>query len=516
DGDGLSDFREFENTTNPVVADPDADGLNDLEEVDGLKNPYTGFVAGSLPGDPTDPNDADSDNDGIPDGEEVMAGVDGFATNPNEADTDGDLLDDLYEVTNNLLGGLNPLSAVDGEPVQDLDGDGLDNLEEYNGNPRTRADKADTDDDGYSDFAEDSSGIWSSVNATGTHPLNTDTDGDGIDDGKENPDLATSNPPLQYKSDPNLSDTDSDLYADGIEVTAGSNPADAGSTPTGIPFRNTGFDGALGWTNKGGTTLQTGTELLAGAGSYARIDMATFENGVVLPFPNPAAKVFCSVDFRVEGSFGGGTGLANFNSGGTATTSSSPATHCIVRLFEADGSIQAFNGTTFLSVVAAGGIVSGTTYTVQIDHDLPGLTYGVRVYNRDSGTLIGSISGVPTRPTSNPFADPMHFTVGTQAISANWDLSLDNMSVSLFPITVPLTVAPRITSTGFDALGRFVIDFTGLPSTTYEVTRSINLQSFVPLSTPLLVSTNSEGVGQAMVPASEATSPAAFFRMEEQ
>ncbi|MDX9703081.1 MAG: hypothetical protein RBU23_08575 [Candidatus Auribacterota bacterium] len=41
----------------------------------------------------------DSDNDGIPDAEEVIHGVDGYITDPFSADTDGDLLSDLEEVT---------------------------------------------------------------------------------------------------------------------------------------------------------------------------------------------------------------------------------------------------------------------------------------------------------------------------------------------------------------------------------------------------------------------------------
>ncbi|MCF6284367.1 MAG: right-handed parallel beta-helix repeat-containing protein, partial [Candidatus Hydrogenedentes bacterium] len=68
-----------------LVTDTDGDGLSDCEEM----------------GAGTDPNNADSDDDGMPDGFEVMFG-------------------------------LNPLSAVGAlDSLEDLDGDGLSNLEEF-------------------------------------------------------------------------------------------------------------------------------------------------------------------------------------------------------------------------------------------------------------------------------------------------------------------------------------------------------------------------------------------------
>lgn len=287
------------------------------------------------------------------------------------------------------------------------------------------------------------------------------------------------------------------------------------SSPPTPTTAATGFSSNSGWTNSGGTTLETGTELLAGSGQHARIDMAAFNNGVILTHANPAATIFCSIDFRIDGTFGNGTALANFNSGGSATTASDSATHCIVRLVEADGSIQAFNGTSFLGVVPPGGIVSGTTYTVQIDHNIPGQTYAVRVYNRDTGTLIGAISGVATRGTASPWADPLHFTAGTQATSTAWDLLVDNMSVSSSPAIVLQSVDPRIISSGFDGSAQFVIHFTGAPASHYELTRSLDLKTFVPLGTPLIVTTGASGGGQAVVPVEELSDPAAFFRLEE-
>jgi len=57
---------------------------------------------------------ADTDGDGINDGEELEPGADGYVTNPASRDTDGDRLTDGYETAR----GLNPLS-------NDTDGDGI-------------------------------------------------------------------------------------------------------------------------------------------------------------------------------------------------------------------------------------------------------------------------------------------------------------------------------------------------------------------------------------------------------
>ena len=85
DGDGIPDGQE----------DSDADGLNDADEV----NTHG-----------TDPLNADSDGDGFIDGDEVNT----HGTDPLSADTDGDGLPDGVEVAN----GTDPLA-------EDSDGDGL-------------------------------------------------------------------------------------------------------------------------------------------------------------------------------------------------------------------------------------------------------------------------------------------------------------------------------------------------------------------------------------------------------
>ena len=111
DGDGLTDYSE-DNVygTDKNNADSDADGLSDGEEVD----------LG------TDPNDADSDDDGITDGEEVNT----HSTDPTDSDSDADGLSDGEEVdlgtdpNDDDSDGDGVLDGADETPLGGDDGDG--------------------------------------------------------------------------------------------------------------------------------------------------------------------------------------------------------------------------------------------------------------------------------------------------------------------------------------------------------------------------------------------------------
>jgi arylsulfatase A len=94
--DGLTNLQEYQEGTDPQDSDTDNDGINDGDEVNGTLNPWTAGVKGAPPGDPTNPNNLDSDGDTLNDGTEISLG-----TNPNElppnsgytspfVDTDGD------------------------------------------------------------------------------------------------------------------------------------------------------------------------------------------------------------------------------------------------------------------------------------------------------------------------------------------------------------------------------------------------------------------------------------------
>lgn len=169
--------------TSPVVADSDADGLDDGQEI-------------SLGTSPTSP---DSDGDGLSDGVEISIG-----TNPRSADADGDGLKDGWEVEH----GLNPLvSSGDDGAGGDVDGDGLTNAQEQRRGTDPWND--DTDGDGLADGVE--------VNAHGTSPLLADTDADGLTDSYE----------IGLGLDPKDSDSDGDGMPDGWEVGNGLDPLSA-------------------------------------------------------------------------------------------------------------------------------------------------------------------------------------------------------------------------------------------------------------------------------------------------
>lgn len=115
---------------------------------------------------------ADTDGDGLPDGIEEYVGSD-----PNNIDTDDDGLNDYYEVfvtfTDSTKADSDENGVNDGD--EDFDDDGLTNLEEFLTN--TYPYSNDSDNDGLSDGDE--------VKKYGTDPLVADTDGDGLEDGDE-------------------------------------------------------------------------------------------------------------------------------------------------------------------------------------------------------------------------------------------------------------------------------------------------------------------------------------------
>lgn len=109
DGDGLTGLQEFEAMTNPLLADTDNDGLLDGEEVNSNKSSAL---------------KADSDGDGLLDGVEVKTHL----TDPGKVDSDEDGLTDAEEVA----AGLNPVNGADA--LQDSDGDGFSNIHEVRAN----------------------------------------------------------------------------------------------------------------------------------------------------------------------------------------------------------------------------------------------------------------------------------------------------------------------------------------------------------------------------------------------
>jgi len=177
DKDGLTNGQERRFGTNPNNPDTDNDGLSDGDEIRKYK---------------TNPLRADTDGDGLTDGDEVNK----YHTDSNRYDTDGDGLSDGDEVLKYHTDPLKP----------DTDGDGLtdgDEVLRYHTDPL----KMDTDGDGLSDSDE--------VKTYRTDPINPDSDGDGIVDGEE---------VLKYHTNPMKADTDGGGLIDGAEIIRGTDP----------------------------------------------------------------------------------------------------------------------------------------------------------------------------------------------------------------------------------------------------------------------------------------------------
>jgi hypothetical protein len=181
DGDGVSNIEEaLTFGTSPLMADTDGDGLDDGDEI----------------GIGSDPLNGDTDADGLTDGDEAFI----YGTDPTDEDSDADGFTDGEEVLNFLT---NPLSS-------DTDADGLGDFEEvvsYFTSPTI----ADTDADGLTDGEE--------VIITLTDPLSADSDADGLSDGDE---------ALVHLTDPLASDSDGGGEGDGAEIGAGRDPLNPG------------------------------------------------------------------------------------------------------------------------------------------------------------------------------------------------------------------------------------------------------------------------------------------------
>jgi hypothetical protein len=223
DGDGLTDAEENALGTDPNDPDSDDDGLSDGAEVNDYgTDPLNSDTDGDTLSDDdeinlygTDPTLKDTDGDTLSDGDEINL----YGTDPTLKDTDGDTLNDGDEIT---LYGSDPT-------VKDSDGDQLDDGDEinlYGSDPTLK----DTDNDKLDDGDE--------ITKYGSDPTLKDTDGDKLDDGDE---------VTLYGSDPSLKDTDGDTLHDGDEVIL------YGSDPT---LKDTDGDGL----NDGDEAIRYGTD----------------------------------------------------------------------------------------------------------------------------------------------------------------------------------------------------------------------------------------------------------------
>jgi hypothetical protein len=182
-------------TSIPTFTDQDGDGLSDDAER------FTG----------TDPADADTDDDGVPDGQEGCSNLEACPDPAWSADSDGDGL-------------MNALDA-------DADNDGL-----YDGTELGLGCAGQGTDAARGFCVPDAD-----EGKTKTNPLNRDTDGGGASDGSEDANLnglidsgETYPTPLGAADDSSVADADMDGLGDALEKTLGSNPNDPDSDDDGL------------------------------------------------------------------------------------------------------------------------------------------------------------------------------------------------------------------------------------------------------------------------------------------
>jgi len=211
-------------TTDPLDADTDDGGAKDGSEDLNHNGAQDAGETDPTAGHGADDHDLqDDDKDGLTNGEEKAIGSD-----PNDADTDDDGVKDGDEAN----------------PSDDSDGDGLINVRD-----------PDSDNDGLADGTEMGFGCDDpatdkqkgfcvpdgDAGASTTSPIDPDTDHGGVKDGNEDQNLngvkdaGETDPTAGHGADDGtLQDSDGDGLSDGLEATVGTDPHDADSDDDGV------------------------------------------------------------------------------------------------------------------------------------------------------------------------------------------------------------------------------------------------------------------------------------------
>ena len=523
DGDGLTDTDEYEiflGTSgiygqyvdiDPTEADSDGDGLDDREELEPGYELATNFRP------QTDPTLADTDSDGLSDLVETndfsYDGPSDTGTDPVFADTDLDGLEDGFEVEN-----APPYDPTVDNSFDDFDGDGLNTFDEvFYGSSVLLVD---TDSDNLDDFEE----VFPSSSRPATNPAEPDTDFDGLTDEQET-NTGFFGGVNDQGTDPTFQDWDGDGARDGYEVASGTDPFDAASIPA-VPA---GFSVVQITTDasSGISTSKTYTHKVSGGG-------AASVNGV---------------DFDI---LTGGVTPANFiwdtNNSNNERNSLGPITNGDWDPVSGGVTEEGLQG--LLGGFTYTGVGEGSSQVFTLSGLTPGQDYEFRVYIRLWGrasprnidltfTNGGQIETpfmalLEDRPdillgnTNDNSAYYLSFAYTAESteleveamIPMGADTSTDSFHMYGMTNEVVGAVAadlPVVTNVSRNGSGQIVIDFLGLPSVGYNVTKSSDLQSaFVPLSTPLSITTDAGGVGQAIIPTSESSETSEFYRIEDQ
>ena len=178
---------------------------------------------------------ADDDSDGMPNIDELIAGVDPFV-----ADTDGDGVADGSDAFPSVAA---EWADTDGDGIgdnvdDDMDGDGLSNDDERSlgTNPKLFDSDADGTGDGDDNCPLNANDAQADSDGDGIGDIcENDTDGDGLSDADE----------ARYGSNPLVFDTDGDGLGDGADVAAGGDPLDPDTDDDGIGDLNDNCAGAV-------------------------------------------------------------------------------------------------------------------------------------------------------------------------------------------------------------------------------------------------------------------------------
>ncbi len=425
-------------------------------------------------------------------------------------DDDADRLPDAWELSfpgNTSLANLTGLvyGPGPGAGSGDYDGDGMDDLSEYQRSlttPGYSAFTADSDGDGIDDNEEEIPTISGHVV---TNALLADTDRDGLLDGAE----------YSLGTNPALADTDGDGARDNFEIDRGSNPADFASRPALPP----GFS-LVQVTDEASTGISTSksyTHKIAG-GAAATINGVAFD--VLTNAATPA-----NFAWTVNGTKNVAVGnLGNWSAanGGVSGSGLLDLYNSFTYASLGTGSIQTFElsgltpGQTYQLKLFIRKFASGSqrpidlTFTNGSDVVTP---FAALLYDRPDIVLNGGNQDSAYYLSYTYVAQGTTLSIGAVHAAAS---PAESGSAHFYGLTNEVVGTPMtILSVTRNPAGSVTISFQGDASTTYQVTKSADIKSgFVPLTIPLSVTTDASGVGQAVVPASEASEAKEFYRIQ--
>ncbi len=551
DGDGRTDGAELNVAplTHPLDPDSDDDQLTDGEEVD---------IHG------TDPNSGDTDADGLPDKWELDnslsplsdVGDDGASGDPDEDDSMN---------SNEYNDGIDSSDPHDA----DSDDDGLSDVQEdrfgswagleFTGTSPTNPD---TDGDGFLDGEENPDLEYVAGVTPGTDPNIADSDLDGFGDKAE---FDFGSDPTDFESFPVVARGLVAHYKFDEAAAATTAVNELGNSPGVIGTAvNTGVTGMSGnayqfndlATQEGIVDMGLAefltdilaTKALTFTAWIKSTDVSSGRNVVISAANSAVANSYVDMGIVGEGlSLGSLHGRLRPNGNGNITESFSSAEpnatfvtddewHHIALTIDVEASalrifVDGLQVGADRALVLATLPVFNNFEVGRLGRAVPtdafeGLVDDIQVYNEAlSPARIASLyamPGVSADEDRDRLDDQWEITFfgSIEAQDGSGDPDDDGFTneeeETAGTSPVPATAALEVTSVNFTPGGDFIIQFTGEPGTTYQITKSADLDGFVPLTPPVTATTDGAGQGGATVPAAEASEDAEFYRVESQ